>query len=208
MWGLGSPVGFWSHSHKQIKHRDSPRCPQSQGVLQLLQEIVSWYATGFLHSSFLLPSPVPGVYTQPPVPVFPLTSFCSKHLLSSTNLTNEQIRVCASPFRKCSEFPSCRLNLLSPLALILLLCSGRKCLGTLFRTNANVHLLLRTPTSYSLTPFEQNPDVSQLHISQQLLWKPALPIWEYLPGGSVLFKHKVIKTTSLPDVGEWLTSKQ
>lgn len=89
VWGLGLPVGFWTHSHKeQIKHPDSPRHPQLQGVVQLLQEIISWCATGFLPSSFLLPSPVPDVYSQPSIPVFPLTSFCSKHLLSSKHLTN------------------------------------------------------------------------------------------------------------------------
>lgn len=81
-------------------------------------------------------------------------------------------------------------------------------LGTLFTTNANVHLLLKAPTSNSLTAFKRNPEVSQIHAPQQLLWKPALPIWEYFPGSSVLLKDKVIKTTFLPNVGEWLTTKR
>lgn len=49
-------------------------------------------------------------------------------------------------------------------------------LGTLFRTNTNVHLLLKTSTSHSLIVSKQNPEASQIHVSRQLLWKPALPI--------------------------------
>lgn len=73
-------------------------------------------------------------------------------------------------------------------------------LETLFKTNANVHLLLKTPISHSLTLFKQNPEVSQIHVSQQLLWNQTLSIREYFPGSLVLLRHKVIQTTSLPDV--------
>lgn len=49
-------------------------------------------------------------------------------------------------------------------------------LGTLFRTNANVvgFFLLKTPVSHSSLVFKQNPEVSQIRVSQQLLWNAAL----------------------------------
>lgn len=74
----GSPAGCELSVPILTRDRQSTLSPpEGSRLTDSLQEMVSWYATGFLLSSILPSSPVPGVYSQPSIFVFTLTfSLC------------------------------------------------------------------------------------------------------------------------------------